>query len=206
MFNACRLPSTSEDVYKIHDPSLHRHVVILRNGVYLTFDFVDSNHDPLPLAVLESLIGLCVDVADNGEDCLPKIGVLTSNNRDTWADDRREIIRIKGGKRGLEKIESSAILLCLDESEPVSYECSSNGFWHGGPQSGNRFFDKSVQILVTENGKAGLLGEHSMMDGMPMVRYADFIAGRGYEDVKRGEREGGEREGGERTNTYLTNI
>jgi carnitine O-acetyltransferase len=31
----------------------------------------------------------------------------------------------------------------------------------------NRWFDKSIQLFVTENGKAGLQGEHSMMDGMP---------------------------------------
>ncbi|GMH66774.1 hypothetical protein TrST_g7483 [Triparma strigata] len=183
MFNACRIPNTSEDTYKIHDPSLHSHVVVLRNGVYLSFPFVDSNSDPLPCSVIESLLSVCVDVSDNSESEMPNIGVMTANDRDEWAEDRREIIRIKGGKEGLEIIGSAAILLCLDESSPVSYECSSNGFWHGGPKSGNRFFDKSIQLLVTENGKAGLLGEHSMMDGMPMVRYADFIATKSYADV-----------------------
>lgn len=47
---------------------------------------------------------------------------------------------------------------------------------HGNLTSGhNRFFDKSMQIFVTNNGKAGLLGEHSMMDGMPMVGLADHV-------------------------------
>jgi carnitine O-acetyltransferase len=39
-------------------------------------------------------------------------------------------------------------------------------FLTGGLGSGyNRWFDKSIQLICTANGKAGLLGEHSMMDG-----------------------------------------
>lgn len=52
---------------------------------------------------------------------------------------------------------------------------------HGNLTSGNnRFFDKSMQIFVTNNGKAGLLGEHSMMDGMPMVGLADHVTATTY--------------------------
>lgn len=37
-------------------------------------------------------------------------------------------------------------------------------FWTGGLSSGhNRWFDKSIQIMCTKNGKAGLIGEHSMV-------------------------------------------
>jgi carnitine O-acetyltransferase len=45
----------------------------------------------------------------------------------------------------------------------------------------NRWFDKSLQFIVTRNAKAGLLGEHSMMDGMPVVRLADRLASQSYQ-------------------------
>ena len=48
----------------------------------------------------------------------------------------------------------------------------------------NRWFDKSIQLICTNNGKAGLVGEHSMMDGMPMIRYADHITKRKYAELK----------------------
>lgn len=59
-------------------------------------------------------------------------------------------------------------------------------FWHGGnhDSGGNRWFDKSVQIMCANNGKAGLLGEHSMLDGMPMVGLADHIVKTTYQDVQ----------------------
>lgn len=47
---------------------------------------------------------------------------------------------------------------------------------HGNISSGhNRWFDKSIQLIVTNNGKAGLVGEHSMMDGMPVVALANQL-------------------------------
>ena len=61
----------------------------------------------------------------------------------------------------------------------------ANIFWTGGLQSGdNRWFDKSIQIMCTKNGKAGLIGEHSMADGMPMVDLADYLTKNDYGTVK----------------------
>lgn len=37
-----------------------------------------------------------------------------------------------------------------------------------------------MQIFVTNNGKAGFMGEHSMMDGMPMVGLADHVTATTY--------------------------
>jgi Choline/Carnitine o-acyltransferase len=60
--------------------------------------------------------------------------------------------------------------------EPVSRQQCAALFLHGALTSGrNRWFDKSIQIIVTNNGKAGFLGEHSMMDGMPVVGLADQV-------------------------------
>ena len=51
-----------------------------------------------------------------------------------------------------------------------------NIFWTGNVTSTkNRWFDKSIQLFVTGNGQAGLMGEHSMMDGMPVLDLAHAI-------------------------------
>jgi carnitine O-acetyltransferase len=47
------------------------------------------------------------------------------------------------------------------------------GIWHG--DGSNRWFDKSIQFIVFENGVCGLNGEHSKLDGIPVGRLADFI-------------------------------
>lgn len=191
MFNACRIPHRGMDGYRIYDPSLHKHCIVARKGLYFSFDFVDDDGNPLDIEQLEVNLMECIRLADLAKDT-PKLGFLTSSDRDSWADARDEMI--KQGKesmvKALEKLESGALLLCLDDEHPISRAECANIFWTGHHMSGhNRWFDKSIQLMVTENGKAGLIGEHSMMDGMPMIAFAHSITERPYvEKVKTNSR------------------
>ena len=49
----------------------------------------------------------------------------------------------------------------------------------------NRWFHKSIQIMCTENGKAGLQGDHSMMDGIPVISFSDYITKNTYADAQK---------------------
>ena len=57
----------------------------------------------------------------------------------------------------------------------------SRALWHGDIIDGvpvglrNRWVDKPVQFVVFDNAYAGLMGEHSVMDGTPTVRLCDDI-------------------------------
>ncbi len=73
----------------------------------------------------------------------------------------------------MQKLESSVLLLCLDDTAPVTREEAGRALWHGDGR--NRWFDKSLQLIVFENGKAGFNGEHSMMDATPTFRMCDYI-------------------------------
>lgn len=76
-------------------------------------------------------------------------------------------------RKVLEKIESSDFVICLDDSKPVTRDEGSRACWHGDGR--NRFFDKPLQFIVFENGKAGFMGEHSCMDGMATCRLNEFV-------------------------------
>lgn len=75
----------------------------------------------------------------------------------------------------LEKLQSASLLLSLDDVNPSAEQEYSELLLTGGSGE-NRWFDKVVQISVFENGKAGLLAEHAMMDGTIMVDFVDFIS------------------------------
>lgn len=188
MFNSCRIPRREQDSYRMYDPSLHTHCVVARRGQFFAVDFVDKETgDPLPLTVIEDRLQQCVELADRQIE-VPRLGWLTSSDRDSWADARTELL-LSGGpqmEQSLSKLESGALMLCLDDEDPVSRKQCGEIFWHGGLLSGdNRWFDKSIQIFCTNNGKAGLMGEHSMMDGMPMIGLADHITKTSYRDAKK---------------------
>ncbi|TDH68211.1 hypothetical protein CCR75_007893 [Bremia lactucae] len=172
MFNACRIPRRGQDSYRIYDPKTHTHAVVMRHNKFFQLELLDRcTNQPLGFEALRFQLARILNVAGAKESA---IGVLSSQDRDLWADAREELIRTSPkNEESLRSIESSLLVLNLDDDDPVSRTEMARGLWHGNGR--NRFFDKSVQIIVFENGKAGLLGEHSMLDGMPMARFADNL-------------------------------
>ncbi|CEG38794.1 carnitine o-acetyltransferase [Plasmopara halstedii] len=175
MFNACRIPRRKQDSYRIYDPMLHTHAVVMRHNNFFLLELLDPRtKDPLGFEALCFQLARILDAAGAKGSA---IGVLTSQDRDLWADAREELIQASPlNQKSLHAIESSLLVLNLDDDAPVSRTEVARGLWHGNGR--NRFFDKCVQIVVFENGKAGLLGEHSMLDGMPMARFCDYLLSR----------------------------
>lgn len=108
-----------------------------------------------------------------GSDKDIPIGVLTSENRDNWTKTREIILKDSSNQKSLDIIEKAAFVVCLDDSSPVTRHDFSRQLWHGDGR--NRFFDKALQFIVFDNGKAGFMGEHSMMDATPTSRLCEFI-------------------------------
>jgi hypothetical protein len=189
MFHACRIPRKVQDTYRICDPSRYSHAVVARKGNFFAVDIVDQETgNPLSLPVIEKQLQQCIDMADKIPSSNAKLGILTSTNRDTWADARAKLLQL-GGKsmeKALEILESGALLVNLDDTSLTDDVDCSEMMLTGRKESGdNRWFDKSIQIVVDNNGQAGTLSEHSMMDGMPVVKFADYITGSTYEEVQR---------------------
>jgi carnitine O-acetyltransferase len=183
MFHACRIPLEHQDSYKIFDPSLYHHAIVACNGHFFSIDLIDpETAEPYHVETLESAISNCLKQAELMGDG-PFLGWFTSWNRDDWAKTRKLLLETGGEemRNALEKLESGAVLLAMDDERVVSRAECGEWLLHGGLSNGkNRWFDKSIQIIVGSNGKAGLQGEHSMMDGMPMVSLADRMTKTSY--------------------------
>lgn len=125
--------------------------------------------------------------------------MLTSNNRDVWAKvgvqrlshktatlnpEQDYSILIESGQNAaiVEAIHSSAFIVSLESSKPTDLVSHSRHLWHGEINSQNipvglrnRWVDKPTQFVVFDNAEAGVMGEHSIMDGTPMVRLCDDV-------------------------------
>lgn len=68
--------------------------------------------------------------------CLPTkpapVGLLTAEPRSIWARDRAILLQNERNQRNIELVEKALVLICLDESLPVSFNAS--GF-SGAPES-----------------------------------------------------------------------
>jgi carnitine O-acetyltransferase len=76
-----------------------------------------------------------------GDTPATPVGALTSDNRDNWTDARAALLAASpANAASLEAIESAMIVVCLDDTKPVTREEISTACWVGDGR--NRFYDK----------------------------------------------------------------
>lgn len=172
LFHSTRIPRRESDTVKLYDPARNKHCIVAIKGYFFAVPFVDAQENPLPLGTLVQHLSKCQQMAEENEANVPKIGIgwLSGGcDRDFWAACRNKLSKYKSFREALAVLESGAFVICLDDVKPECRSESSKMFLRGVDGS-NRFFDKSVNIIVNGLGQAALLGEHSMMDGsIPML-------------------------------------
>lgn len=123
----------------------------------------------------------------------PMVGILTAEPRPVWAKDRETLMMDEENRRNIELIEKALLLLCLDETLPTTFNATefagaSKSFYftdcgrdetnmahqmiHGGGSvnnTANRWFDKTMQIIVCNDGSWGLCYEHSTSEGSNII-------------------------------------
>ena len=100
------------------------------------------------------------------------VGILTAQHRDQWTSDRNSLVLSSPiNEASLERIQSALFLVCLDDDAPVTRNQVARSLIHS--DGCNRFWDKSFQAVFFKNGKAGYVGEHSMMDGLTTTRFVN---------------------------------
>ena len=159
------------------------HIVVMRRGQFYYFDVLDSSSRPI-LTEPEILRNLRAIVSDADQTppsavSTSAVGVLTTENRKHWARLRR-ILQHHSSKRNsecLDVIDHALFMVCLDDATPEGTAEMCKNFLcgtyrlEGGVQTGtctNRWYDK-LQIIVCQNGVAGINFEHTGVDGESSV-------------------------------------
>lgn len=173
LFNATRIPTPGADVPKAFDKNLN-HIVVLRNNRYFKIDVAGRSASEIAKAMEE-----VKQIADKSAG-LP-IGALCADNRDVWQQARDHILSISDkNKKAIETIDSSILLVCLDNVKATNDTERAWEYWAGGltqspeGKGQNRWFDKH-EIIVDSEANSGFNGEHSMLDGTPTLRLNEFI-------------------------------
>ena len=169
MFNCCRIPAEGRDYPAKYPHAENKHFVVVRKNQFFKIQH-EVNGSPLNTSELQKQFERVYEKAERA----PAVGILTTENRDIWATARTNLLSAHAAnKTGLEAIESSSFIVCLDDASPVTLEERAHQYWHG--DGSNRWFDKPLQFIVNENGTSGFVGEHSMMDGTPTHRLNDYL-------------------------------
>lgn len=201
LLGSCRRAGIERDSQFLPDlrnlASSHHIVVCCRNQMYCVVVKSEQIGRLSEDEIFSQLLYILSDAP-----CLPKtppmVGLLTAEPRRVWAKDRATLMLDEQNSRNIELIEQSLILLCLDETLPPSF--NARGFIgatpsyhttndrdetnmahemiHGGGSycnTSNRWFDKTMQIIVCNDGSWGLCYEHSTSEGIAVVQLLEKI-------------------------------
>ncbi|KAJ5281790.1 Carnitine O-acetyltransferase [Penicillium angulare] len=169
MFNCCRVPADGEDFPRKYTAAENQHIVVARKNQFFKVPLVIDGQT-LNVSELEQQFQRIIETAQPA----PPVGVLTVADRDHWTAARKTLVAADpANEQALKDIESAGFVICLDDAKPVTLEERAHQYWHG--DGANRWFDKPLQFIVNDNGTAGFMGEHSMMDGTPTHRLNDHV-------------------------------
>ena len=171
IFGVTRIPGDPTDHNVRNDSNW---IAVMCGGRVFRQVVLNSNGDPLPEQGLARSFRTLIDSSGNEEDCIP-LASLTSQPRQKWSRIRTKLLAESGDSaRTIKMVEASLFVLCLDRPESLAIEQIAKNLLCGDP--GNRWFDKSFQIIVLGKGRLGMNFEHSQRDGTVMGRFAKYIS------------------------------
>ena len=184
VFGMTRVPAEGADLL-VQSPD-SRHIALMRDGAILIVDVYDEAGQPLPFPRLRAALGAALELADAAY-CLEDQGieagiaakdgsltgthvhtsVLTALGRDEWAEQRAVLRRDATSSESLAAVESAICCVAFERAAPCTKQ-EVAALCHGGACR-NLWFDKSVTMLIFENGRVGINAEHTPVDAMTIV-------------------------------------
>ena len=171
LFSTSRLPRQGCDDL-VHAPPASHVAVMARGWVYRV------PVEGRDLAALRTeLEGVLADARRRPPGPSSSFGVLTAAPREEWAATRARLLQDPANRAGVEMMEGALLLLCLDEeSAPATLGDAMRLVRDGNLD--NRWCDRSLQLVVFGNGRAGFSVEHSAVDGDPAARFGAALHAR----------------------------
>lgn len=188
LFSETRIPGTEQDTVRAPysaqhpGPSPARHIVVFVGGRMVRVDVLAPDGRPYPVHVIGAALRDARRVAAASARPAESVGHLTTMARAEWAQQRTRLLALDpANAAALETVEAALLCLCLDELTPRDTLQTCDHLLHG--DSANRWFDKSLSLIVFADGRAGINVEHCSLDGTTMLSFVDDILVRAAGDL-----------------------
>ncbi|PKI84383.1 hypothetical protein MVES_001602 [Malassezia vespertilionis] len=180
VFGVTRIPARPHDWNTSNNDFSVRHItVMVRDNIY-SLDVFDDKGNIYPPDTIEQAFRAIVDDAKKADGA--GIGVLTSEQRDTWALAREHLLSLGvQNQTNITSVQKSLFVVSLDSCvlglpanaprktpgvEPSTADAQAMNTSGGGRFAHNRWFDKAITLTIEPNGRTGILGEHSPIDAL----------------------------------------
>ncbi|MDW7671712.1 MAG: choline/carnitine O-acyltransferase [Bacillota bacterium] len=170
LISTTRIPGETEDAYVIKPDTSH--VMLIHRGHYYRLDVMDDNGQLLsPARLLQAIQAILT--APKTVNSLA-VGSLTTLPRKEWAHLRNHLAALTPeNAHGLREVETALAVFVVDDPRPLNEAQQFKELLVG--ESWNRWYDKSLQFIVSETGEWGINYEHSGVDGTTLGRMISFL-------------------------------
>lgn len=201
LFTSYRYPGLNKDSLVTSEPAennFHRseHCIVAYKGQFFALDLVSAGirlSDDSIYAQLKRCVKMAEEEIDGSFRCNrvapPSVGILTAASRNVWATVRKTLCEDATNRSNLEEIETCMFVICLDAPvaplDPEEQRESSRSdislamqMIHGAGSknnSCNRWFEKTMQFVIGEDGACGLCYEHSAAEGIVVVQLVEHL-------------------------------
>lgn len=173
LFSCTRIPGREEDTLKVfHHKS--KHVAVLCKGRFFKMPLFEKGEHGRLLSKFEmqrqlTWIQETAQALGPASDAEQNLAALTATGRIEWAENREKFFSEGINKRSLHAIESAVFVVVLQDDLPADWTAMGKDMIHGS--GGNRWFDKSFNLVVYKNGLSAINAEHAWADA-PVLAHA----------------------------------
>ncbi|WP_164525567.1 choline/carnitine O-acyltransferase [Siminovitchia acidinfaciens] len=169
-FRSVRIPKLERDTFYVADfNKKNNHVIILyKNNVYKVqvTNHVGAIYQSHQIAAaIETEI-----LADQDEGI--NVGIFTTAKRDKAAKAYEMLSTSKLNAEILQAIADSIVIISIDEDSKDSEEAIKNLMLNAN----NKYFDKTIQMIITKQHELGFNIEHSTVDGTSIAAVISHIS------------------------------
>ncbi|KAJ1968405.1 Carnitine O-acetyltransferase mitochondrial, partial [Dimargaris xerosporica] len=168
LFGTSRIPTAPYDRMHHQYPCNSDYIIVMARDQLYQLPVLGPNKEILALDTIKHQLHQVVDQVTQLPQPEAAVGVLTTTDRDTWTEERLNLAKLDPrNAENLSIIDNALFVVCLDDavdpSTATDLNRSKDHFFHNY-NGRNRWLDKSMQVIVLNNGRAGLNGEHTPSD------------------------------------------
>ena len=171
-FRSVRIPQVHRDGHYVAEYSkVENHISLLTNGNIYSIPVTNQRGMIYSSEALSSVIE---EILSLNEPEGNNVGIFTTTNRNKAADIYQQLSVSKVNAESLQSIANSLVVLSIDKESTNSDEAIQNLLLSGK----NKYFDKTLQIVITIAGELGYSVEHTAVDGTTIFAVIQYVQDR----------------------------
>lgn len=182
LFSTTRIPGAVQDTVRAPysqaapGPSQARHILVFFRGNMFCMNVLGEHGRPHTLDELGAGLRAVMEAGAKRAAPGTSVGHLTTKARADWAQSRKVLLNCDPRNAALlDLVETALVSVCLEDFEPDGVQSACDHLLAG--DSGNRWFDKAVSLIVFQDGTAGINVEHCELDGTTILSFVDALLG-----------------------------